>query len=145
MAVFAFSKDARAAAVAFNEIRPEFLTKLGIEFEEISAERVSAVMPVEGNTQRFGIMNGGATAALVETLASVGAEVVVGAEERAIMGQEQSCHFLSAAHGGRVRGIATPLHLGRTTQLWDVTVSDSESDKRIAVGRVTIAIRELRR
>jgi uncharacterized protein (TIGR00369 family) len=144
MAVFHFPDDPREAARVFNEIRAEYLVKLGIEFEEISRERVVALMPVEGNTQRFGPLHGGATTSLVETLASVGAEVVLGKEERAIMGQDQTCHFLSVALSGKVRGIATPLHLGRTTQVWDVNVS-AETGKRVAAGRVTIAVREVRK
>jgi 1,4-dihydroxy-2-naphthoyl-CoA hydrolase len=144
MGAFEFPSDPVEAARVFNAIRAEYLQKLGIEFEEISAEKIVATMPVAGNTQRFDVLHGGATTSLVETLASVGAEASLRGANRAIMGQEQSCHFLAASRAGRVRGVARPIHIGRTTQVWDVEVSSAEEGRRVAVGRVTIAIREIR-
>jgi uncharacterized protein (TIGR00369 family) len=118
-----------------------FIDKLGIEFEESSAERVVATMPVEGNTQPDGILHGGATCSLVETLASFGAALTVGWPENLVVGQQQTCYFIRPATGGRVRGVATPHHVGRTTQIWDVDVSSVDTGKRIATGRVIMAVR----
>lgn len=122
----------------------EFTTKLGIQIEEASGDRVVATMPVEGNTQPDGILHGGATMSLVESLASLGAGLAVGWPENFVAGQQQTCNFLSAASGGSVRGVATPVHKGRTTHVWDVDVTSVETGRRVASGRVTLAIRPRR-
>lgn len=122
-----------------------YLEKLGIEIEEASGERVVATMPVGGNTQPDGFLHGGATMSLVETLASYGAGLNAGWPERLVVGLQQTCNFLSTATEGHVRGVATPIHTGRTTQVWDVEVTSAETRKRIAAGRVTLAVRERRR
>jgi uncharacterized protein (TIGR00369 family) len=120
--------------------------KLGIRIEEFGPERVVGTMPVEGNTQQYGILHGGATMSLIETLASMGAAAVALAIDRnkIVLGQQQTCHYISTATCERVRGVAVPVHLGRTSHLWDVEVTDVESGKRIAVGRVTMAVRDRR-
>lgn len=118
--------------------------KLGIEMEEVTPDRVAATMPVAGNTQPDGFLHGGATCSLIETLASVGAAVVAGWPEKLVMGQSQSTNFLSTATSGRVRGVATPVRTGRTTHLWNVDVTDAETGKVVASGRVTMAVRERR-
>ena len=121
-----------------------YTDKLGIEMEEATPERVVASMPVEGNTQPDGFLHGGATMSLIESLASIGAALVAGWPERVVMGQQQTCNFISTATSGRVRGVATPVHTGRTTHVWDVDVTSAETGKRIAAGRVTLAVRERR-
>lgn len=120
------------------------VAKLGIQIEEVTPERVTAIMPVEGNTQPDGFLHGGATCSLIETLASIGAAVVAGWPEKAVMGQSQSTNFLSTATSGVVRGVATPVRTGRTTHLWNVDVADAETGKVVASGRVTMAVRERR-
>lgn len=118
--------------------------KLGIEVVEATAERVVATMPVAGNTQPDGILHGGATMSLIESLASLGAALVVGWPENFVAGQQQTCNFLSAVSSGRVVGTATPLHTGRTTHVWDVDVTAEGTGRRVASGRVTLAIRPRR-
>jgi 1,4-dihydroxy-2-naphthoyl-CoA hydrolase len=138
------ASDPRRTADAFNRARAPYLLKLGIELEEVGSERVVGTMPVLGNTQGVDTLHGGATMSLVETLASVGAESQVGTDQL-VVGQDQTCHFIGAAFSGTVRGIATPIHRGSRSQVWDVDVTHVESGKRIAAGRVTIAICERRR
>lgn len=121
-----------------------FVDKCGIVFEEVTPERVSATMPVAGNTQPDGFMHGGATMALIETLASVGAAMAAGWPENLVVGQQQTCNFLAPAIEGSVRGVAHPVHKGRTTHVWDVEVTSVETGKRTAVGRVTLAVRPRR-
>jgi 1,4-dihydroxy-2-naphthoyl-CoA hydrolase len=121
-----------------------YLDKLGIVITEATGERVVATMPVEGNTQPDGFLHGGATMSLIETLASVGAALAAGWPERIVMGQQQTCNFLSTATSGTVRGVATPVHTGRSTHVWDVDVTSEETGKRVAAGRVTIAVRDRR-
>ena len=116
--------------------------RLGITIDEWGKERVIGTMPVAGNTQPDGILHGGATCSLIETLASAGAAAVAGWPERLVMGLQQSTNFIRAARDGNVRGVATPVHKGRTTQVWQVEVTHVESGKLTASGRVTLAVRE---
>jgi len=122
-----------------------FGDKLGFVLEEWTKERVVATIPVTGNTQPAGLLHGGATCSLIESLASMGAAGVAGWPERIVMGQQQSTHFLGTATDGHVRGVATPIHIGRSTHVWNVDVTHVESGKLVATGRVTMAVREPRK
>jgi 1,4-dihydroxy-2-naphthoyl-CoA hydrolase len=129
-----------------SEVVPqvEYTSKLGIQIESADGDKVVATMPVQGNTQPDGILHGGATMSLIESLASIGASLAVGWPENFVAGQQQTCNFVSAASSGVVRGVATPIHKGRTTHVWDVDVTSVETGRRIAAGRVTLAIRARR-
>lgn len=127
------------------DVTDGLVAKLGIVLEEVTPERVTATMPVAGNTQPDGFLHGGATCSLVESLASIGAAVVAGWPARVVMGLQQTTNFLATATSGTVRGVATPIHTGRTTHLWQVEVADVSSGRLIASGRVTLAVREPRR
>src|SRR3954470_16019053 len=87
--------------------------RMGIELTEASPERVVATMPVEGNTQPYGLLHGGASCALAETVGSVGAVLHAGPGARAVGIEINATHHRSA-RSGRVTAVATPLHLGRT-------------------------------
>ena len=115
--------------------------KLEIAFVEATPDRVVATMPVPGNTQPYGILHGGATCSLVESVASLGAALAAGIEDHIVMGIQQTTSFIGAIREGTVRGVGTPLHKGRTTQVWDVDVTSVETGKRVASGRVTLAVR----
>ena len=119
-------------------------SKLGITIDEWTAERVVATMPVAGNTQPDGWLHGGATCSLIETLASLGAAGVAGWPERVVMGQQQTTSFLGTSKDGSVRGVATPVHIGKTTHVWNVDVTHVETGKLVASGRVTMAVRDPR-
>lgn len=119
--------------------------KLGITFEDLSAERVSATMPVEGNTQPYGILHGGATCSLVESLASMGAAIAAGLADKIVMGTQQSTNFLRAVSEGTVRGVATPVFTGRTTHVWNVEITHVETGRLVAVGRVSLAVRDAKK
>ncbi|MGO3151341.1 MAG: PaaI family thioesterase [Galactobacter sp.] len=109
--------------------------KLGIHFEEFTVDRVSATMPVQGNTQVVGLLHGGATAALAETLGSFAA--AIHADGRALpVGVDLNITHHRGARDGLVRGVATPLHLGRTTATHAIEVTD-ETGRRIATARIT--------
>jgi uncharacterized protein (TIGR00369 family) len=122
-----------------------FVDKLGIVIDEWSNERVVATMPVAGNTQPDGWLHGGATCSLIESIASLGAAGVAGWPEKVVMGQQQTTSFLGTSKEGSVRGIATPVHIGRSTHVWNVDVTHVESGKLVASGRVTMAVREPRK
>ena len=131
---------AEAARLANEHMRAGLAERLGIEWLEISGERVVATMPVAGNVQPYGILHGGATAALCETVASVGTAVRVGAEKR-VTGVELNINHLRAVTTGNVTATGVPLHVGRTTAVWDMRVHDDDG-RLIAASRLTLAIRE---
>jgi uncharacterized protein (TIGR00369 family) len=114
---------------------------LGIELVELSPERVVATMPVDQRTrQPFGILHGGASVALAETVASVGATANVDREEFVAVGLEINANHLRAKSEGTITATATPIHLGRTTHVWDIRIVDEEG-RGVCVSRCTLAIR----
>lgn len=115
---------------------------MGIELIEISAERVVATMPVQGNTQPYGLLHGGASAVLVETLGSLAAAVHGGPTKQALGLNINVTHHKSAT-SGFVTGVATPMSLGNTIAAIEVVVSD-ESGVRIATGQLTCLLRPIR-
>src|ERR687889_819782 len=115
--------------------------QLGIEILELSPTRVVATMPVDDRTrQPFGILHGGASVALAETVASLGATANVDRQEFIAVGLEINANHLRAKPDGIVTATATPIHMGRTTQVWDVRIVD-EADRLVCVSRCTIAVR----
>ena len=109
--------------------------KMGIELTEISAERIVATMPVEGNTQPYGLLHGGASAVLAETLGSVGSSLH-GHPDRLAVGVGINATHHRAATGGTVTGVATAIHLGRSVATYDVVISD-EQGRRVCTSRIT--------
>ena len=112
--------------------------KLGIELVEISPERVVATMPVEGNTQPYGLLHGGASVALAETLGSVGSALHA-MPDRLSVGVDINATHHRAATSGVVTGTATAIHLGRTTAAYEVVITD-EAGKRVCTSRITCAL-----
>jgi uncharacterized protein (TIGR00369 family) len=111
---------------------------MGIELLAASPERVVGTMRVEGNTQPFGLMHGGATCVLAETLGSVGAWMHAG-PGRIAVGVDINATHHRAMRSGVVTGVATPAHLGRSVATYDVLVSD-ERGRRVATARITCHI-----
>ena len=112
--------------------------KLGVELVEVSAERVVGTMPVEGNTQPFGLLHGGASVALAETLGSIGSAIHAYPEKVAVGVDINATHH-RAATSGLVTGVATAIHLGRTSTSYDVVITD-ERGKRLCTSRITCAL-----
>jgi 1,4-dihydroxy-2-naphthoyl-CoA hydrolase len=113
---------------------------LGLEFLESRPDRVVARIPVKGNTQPYGVLHGGATAALCETVASFGTALAAG-PDKVVMGVELNVNHIRAVREGYVTATGTPLHLGRTTAVWDMRVHDDDG-RLVAVSRLTVAIRD---
>ncbi|MFT3887255.1 MAG: PaaI family thioesterase [Arachnia sp.] len=109
--------------------------KLGFVMTELSAERIVGSIPVEGNQQPFGLLHGGASGVLVETLASMGA-MAHGYPDRAGVGVDLNVTHVRAATTGRVTGTATAVHLGRSVATYQVEIVDDEG-RTTAVGRLT--------
>jgi uncharacterized protein (TIGR00369 family) len=113
--------------------------KMGIELVEISADRVVATMPVEGNTQPYGLLHGGASVVLAETLGSVGSGLhAVGLGKMSVGVDINATHHRSA-RTGTVTGVATAVHLGRTSASYEVVITD-ERGKRVCTSRITCAL-----
>jgi uncharacterized protein (TIGR00369 family) len=116
--------------------------RLGIEYLELDAQRLVATMPVDGNRQPLGLLHGGASVALAETLGSIGAALHAG-PDRVAVGVDINATHHRAAVSGRVTGTATPLYLGRGTATYEVVVTD-EDGRRVCTARITCQIREQR-
>lgn len=114
--------------------------KLGIEVVEASADRVVARMPVQGNTQSFGLLHGGATAALVEAVGSWAAVIHAGPGRTAV-GVDLNVTHHRGATGGHVTATATPLHRGSTVATYAVAVYDGDN-RLVCTGRITNLLRE---
>lgn len=113
---------------------------IGIEITELTPERVVATMPVDDRTrQPFGILHGGASVALAETVASIAATLNVDLELFNVVGIEINANHIKAKRDGIVTGTATPIHVGRSTQVWQVMIVD-EQGKTVCVSRCTLAV-----
>lgn len=114
--------------------------RMGMEFLEIGAQRTVARMPVAGNTQPYGLLHGGASAALAETVGSVAAALHAG-PGRIAVGVDLSATHHRAVREGSVTGVATPLSLGRSVASYEVVVRDEEG-ARVCTARLTCVLRD---
>lgn len=113
---------------------------LGIEFLETGADRVVATMPVNSAThQPFGLLHGGASVVLAESVASIGTWNLIDQNEEIAVGLEINANHIRGKASGIVTAVGTPLHKGRSTMVWDIKITD-EQDKLICVSRCTVAI-----
>ncbi|MDK1474152.1 hotdog fold thioesterase [Streptomyces sp. 549] len=115
-------------------------TRMGLRVLEASAERVVGTLPVEGNTQPYGLLHGGASAVLAETLGSVGA-MLHGGPGRIAVGVDLNCTHHRGLRSGLVTGTATPVHRGRTTATYEVAVTD-EQGRRVCSARLTCLLKD---
>ncbi len=113
---------------------------LGMEFTEVGEDFLKGRMPVDNRTrQPYGLLHGGASVALAETLGSLGAAFVVDRSKYNTVGLEINANHVRGVREGYVTGIARPLHIGKTTQVWEIRITD-ERDKLVCVSRLTVAI-----
>ncbi|MBD8027445.1 hotdog fold thioesterase [Ureibacillus sp. 179-F W5.1 NHS] len=113
---------------------------LDIQYEELSLDRVVMTMPVGPKTrQPAGILHGGASVALAETAASIATAINVDLTKYNPVGMEINANHIRSKKDGVVKAIATPLHKGRTTMVWDIKIVD-EDEKLICVSRCTMAV-----
>ena len=124
-----------------NEAYPETLPhRMGIKITEASALRVVGTMPVQGNTQPYGLLHGGASCVLAETLGSTGAALHAG-HDRVAVGIEISATHHRAASAGQVTGVATQLHAGRTLTTYDIVITDDHG-RRVCTARLSCLLRD---
>lgn len=135
--------EAKDLAAALNkEGRGPLANQMGINLLEASPTRVVATMPVEGNTQPYGLLHGGANAVLVETLGSLAAALHAGPSKQALGLNINVTHHKSAK-SGVVTGVATPMSLGKTIAAIEVVITN-EAGERIATGQLTCLLRDWR-
>ncbi len=133
--------DLSAEAAAVQAMNPDSLMqRMGIEMVEATPERLVATMPVAGNTQPYGLLHGGASVVLAETLGSFGAALHAG-PGKAVVGLDINATHHRAARSGIVTGIATPITLGRTLACYEVVVTDDDG-RRICTSRITCLVRD---
>jgi 1,4-dihydroxy-2-naphthoyl-CoA hydrolase len=115
---------------------------LDIRFTDISEDSITATMPVDHRTkQPYGLLHGGASCVLAETLGSVASALVVDAEKYIVVGIEINANHLRSAREGLVSGVVKPIHIGSTTHVWDIRINDA-NEKLICISRLTVAVLE---
>jgi 1,4-dihydroxy-2-naphthoyl-CoA hydrolase len=135
-------QDLGAKILAGNDLGPhgDLAKTMGVEYLEATAERVVGRMPVKGNTQPYGLLHGGASCVLAESLGSVGSALHAGPGRIAVGIEINATHHRSATDG-YVTGVATRLHGGRTLATYDIVVTD-EQDRRVCTARLTCMLRD---
>ncbi len=138
------SKPIWATAITVEEInrrcRDTLSDHLGIEFVEIGDEHLSARMPIDRRTiQPMGILHGGASCVLAETVGSAAANYCVDQKLKVCVGLDININHIRSVGIGNVLGIARPFHLGKTTQVWEIKIYD-EQKQLVAVSRLTMAV-----
>lgn len=116
------------------------LQTMGIVVTEASADRVVATMPVKGNTQPYGLLHGGASAVLAETLGSVGA-MLHGGPNKIAVGVDLNATHHRSVRTGTVTGTATPVHRGRSSASYEIVITDDATGKRVCTARLTCMLR----
>ena len=113
---------------------------LGIEFIELRENYITAKMPVDHRThQPMGLLHGGASIALAETLGSVASSIFVDFNKFHCVGLEINANHLKSVRNGYVTGKATPIHLGKKTHVWDIQIKN-ESNELVCISRLTVAV-----
>ncbi|WP_163098836.1 hotdog fold thioesterase [Peribacillus alkalitolerans] len=127
------------------DLRNTMISALGMEIVELSEGKVIATMPVDERTrQPFGLLHGGASVALAETVASIGAYHLVDQETQAVVGLEINANHIKGKRDGVVTAIGTVAHKGKSTMVWDIRIVD-EQDQLICISRCTMAVIQLRK
>jgi 1,4-dihydroxy-2-naphthoyl-CoA hydrolase len=113
---------------------------LGIEFTELGADFIRGHMPVDNRTrQPYGILHGGASVALAETLGSTGAGLVVDPDKYRVVGQEINANHVRAVSEGFVIGTARPVHIGKRSHVWEIRITD-ERERLVCISRITMFV-----
>ncbi len=132
----AYVDELRAAMRAADQL----VGRMGIEITDWTPDRMVATMPVDGNRQPYGLLHGGASCVLAETLGSVAAGMAAGAG-RVAVGVEISATHHRAATEGTVTGVCAPLHVGRTMASYQIAISDA-TDRRVCTARMSCVLRD---
>jgi len=113
---------------------------IDIQFTELGDDYLKATMPVDHRThQPYGLLHGGASVALAETLGSICSALVINNEKFICVGIEINANHIRSVRSGTVTGTCTPVHIGGSTHVWDIRIHD-ENNKLICISRLTVAI-----
>jgi 1,4-dihydroxy-2-naphthoyl-CoA hydrolase len=122
--------------------RETMINHLGIEFTGIGDDYLEATMPVDDRTkQPMGLLHGGANVALAETLGSLAASLTLDLSKQACVGLEINANHVRAVKEGKVKGVAKPIHIGKSTQIWEIKIYN-QSEQLCCISRITMAILE---
>ena len=125
--------------------RPTLADALGIELTALTPEYLEGRMPVDHRThQPMGLLHGGASVALAETLGSIGAQTrLPDPSKQACVGLEINANHIKGVRNGHVIGRATALHVGRRTQVWEIRITHEETGALVCISRITMAVIDL--
>ncbi|WP_207641616.1 hotdog fold thioesterase [Syntrophomonas palmitatica] len=130
------------ADVSNFDISKTVMATLGIEIIEYTREKVVAIMPVTTKThQPFGLMHGGVSVVIAETVASAGSYLFIDAEKQRAVGLEINANHIRSVREGMVKAVGVPVHVGRTTIIWDIRIYNEE-EKLVCISRCTMAVIE---
>ena len=134
-------KNSKPKLKAINDMAVNTMAEvLDMRFTEIGDDYLIATMPVNDNTrQPYGLLHGGASAALAETVGSVAASLCIDKEKYICVGLEINCNHIRGKKDGIVTARATPLHIGASTHVWEIKITD-EREKLVCISRLTMAI-----
>lgn len=124
---------------AFN--KNTLMEQLGIECVEIGYDYIVSTMPVDNRThQPMGLLHGGASAALIESIGSMGSTLLLDLSKEYPVGLEVNANHIGSVRSGSVKGVGRVVHAGKRTHLWQVDIFDTETNKLVCTGRLTIMI-----
>lgn len=131
---------------SLEQIRPvnevNMLKHLNITLDELGEDSLTGSMPVDERTQQpFGMLHGGASVVLAESLGSIAANLLLDPQKEFAVGLDINANHLKAVRSGRVKGIAKPVHIGRSTQVWEIKLYD-EAGNLAVITRLTMAVRQ---
>lgn len=126
---------------SLNETKDNLVKHLGIEFTGSGDDFLEASMPVDARThQPYGILHGGASVVLAESLGSLAGYLCLENQNEITVGLEINANHIRSVREGLVYGKATPIHLGRTTQIWQIEIREEKTAKLVCVSRMTLAV-----
>ena len=144
MAATTIWRGRESLATLNDSLRGTLAETLGVVLTELGADFLTGTMPVDARTlQPFGLLHGGASVALAETVGSTAASLVIDLERQICVGQEINANHVRSARSGLVTATARPLHLGARSQVWDVRIVD-DALRLVCVARLTMAVLERR-
>jgi 1,4-dihydroxy-2-naphthoyl-CoA hydrolase len=140
---------AKSPSFASNGVTTDILNQLsknnmvehlGIVFTEVGEDHISATLPVDNRThQPFGLLHGGASVTLAETLGSVAASLCVDQNKQFCVGLEINANHIKSARDGFVTGTTRPIHIGKKTQVWEIKIVNPQNEL-VSISRITMAV-----
>jgi 1,4-dihydroxy-2-naphthoyl-CoA hydrolase len=127
-----------------KQSRKTMVEHLGIEFTAMGSDFIEAQMPVDYRThQPYGLLHGGASVALAETLGSMAAACCVDLSKQFCVGLDINANHIKGVKNGYVKGITKPIHIGKKTQVWEIRISN-EKEELVCISRITMAVLDLK-